>query len=81
MLQTFLTFLSDGISAVSGWLDTLGEETIGVSLLGVMISFVTLYTIIRFLLLPSAFGGAGSDTSHKIRLQIPNDTTRSITKR
>ena len=49
MLQTFLTFLSDGISAVSGWLDTLGEETIGVSLLGVMISFVTLYTIIRFL--------------------------------
>jgi hypothetical protein len=80
MLQTFLTLLSDGISAVTGWLDTLGKETIGVSLLGVMISFVTLYTIIRFLLLPSAFGGAGSDASQKIRLQIPNDS-RSLTKR
>lgn len=81
MLQTFLALLSDGISAVTGWLETLGQETIGVSLLGVMISFVTIYTIIRFLLLPSAFGGAGSDTSQKIRLQIPNDTTRSVTKR
>lgn len=81
MLQTFLALLSDGISAVSRWLDTLGKETIGVSLLGVMISFVTIYTIVRFLLLPSAFGGAGSDASQKIRLQIPNDTTRSLTKR
>lgn len=80
MLQTVLALLSDGISAVSGWLDTLGQETIGVSLLGVMISIVTLYTIIRFLLLPSAFGGAGSDTSQKIRMQIPYDT-RSLTKR
>lgn len=80
MLQTFLTLLNDGISAVSGWFDTIGIETIGVSLLGVMISYFTLYTIIRFLLLPSAFGGAGSDTSQKIRLQIPNDA-RSVTKR
>lgn len=80
MLQTFLALLSDGISAVTGWLDTIGSETIGVSLLGVMISFITLYTIVRFLLLPSAFGGAGSDSAQKIRLQIPNDT-RSVTKR
>lgn len=80
MLQTFLTLLSDGITSVSGWLDTIGQETIGVSLFGVMISLLTLYTIIRFLLLPSAFGGAGSDSTHKIRLQIPNDT-RSVTKR
>lgn len=80
MLQTLLTLLSDGISAVTGWLETLGQETIGVSLLGVMISIVTLYTIVRFLLLPSAFGGAGSDAAHRIRLQIPNDT-RSVTKR
>lgn len=80
MLQTFLALLSDGISAVTGWLDTLGKETIGVSLLGVMISIVTLFTIIRFLLLPSAFGGAGSDASQKIRLEIPYDL-RSLTKR
>lgn len=80
MLQTFLALLSDGISAVTGWLDTIGSETIGVSLLGVMISFITLYTIVRFLLLPSAFGGAGSDSAQKTRLQIPNDT-RSVTKR
>lgn len=80
MLQTLLALLSDGISAVTGWLDTIGNETIGVSLLGVMISFVTLYTIIRFLLLPSAFGGAGSDSAQKNRYQIPNDT-RSVTKR
>ena len=80
MLQTFFALLSDGISAVTGWLDTIGVETIGVSLLGVMISFLTLYTIIRFLLLPSAFGGAGSDSSQKMRLQIPNDS-RSVTKR
>lgn len=80
MLQTLLTLLSDGITAVTGWLEVLGQETIGVSLLGVMISIVTLYTIIRFLLLPSAFGGAGSDSAQKIRLQIPNDT-RSVSKR
>lgn len=80
MLQTLLTLLSDGITSVSDWLDTIGRETIGVSLFGVMISLLTLYTIIRFLLLPSAFGGAGSDSAQKIRLQIPNDT-RSVTKR
>lgn len=69
-MAEFLMILSDGIDSVVKWYNTIGVNTVGINLISVFVTIATLALLLRFLILPSAFGGAGSDVTQKGRKRV-----------
>ncbi len=56
--------IASGINSVSEWMNTIGQGTIGVSLLSLALTIATMAIVLKYLVLPAAFG-SGQDRNAK----------------